>query len=86
MYYNLFLDDERFPCKVSWINLPPVQWEIVRNYSQFIQIITERGLPEHISYDHDLSDYDATNAGKGLARDNAPGERPLADSDARRSQ
>lgn len=62
--YNLFLDDERVPldcatymssfkvdCKIY--HQP---WEIVRSYSQFKEIIEKRGLPELISFDHDLAD------------------------------
>ncbi len=56
MYYNLFLDDERLPKDVTWVDLPLVEWTIVRNYNQFIKIIMERGMPSHISFDHDLGD------------------------------
>lgn len=55
MYFNIFLDDERFPEKVTWVQLPKVHWEIIRDYDQFVQIIIERGLPIHISFDHDLA-------------------------------
>jgi hypothetical protein len=53
--YNLFLDDERKPMDVVWINLPLVNWIIVRNYNEFIRIIIESGLPERVSFDHDLA-------------------------------
>ena len=53
--YNLFLDDERVPKNVTWVDLPLVNWIIVRNYNEFIRIITESGLPERVSFDHDLS-------------------------------
>jgi len=56
MSYNLFLDDERYPKNVSWISLPLVEWTVVRNYDQFVKIITERGLPNNVSFDHDLAD------------------------------
>lgn len=62
--YNLFLDDERVPldcakymssfkvdCKIY--HQP---WEIVRSYKQFKEIIERRGLPDLISFDHDLAD------------------------------
>lgn len=62
--YNLFLDDERIPldcatymssfkvdCKIY--HQP---WEIVRSYSQFKEIIERKGLPNLISFDHDLAD------------------------------
>lgn len=56
MKYYLFLDDERIPQKVTWVDLPLVEWIIVRNYNQFIDIIQKNGLPEAISFDHDLAD------------------------------
>jgi hypothetical protein len=56
--YNLFLDDDprRIPNKLGWVNLPSVSWTIVRNYDEFVKTITERGLPEICSFDHDLGD------------------------------
>ena len=29
-------------------------WVIARNYAEFVKIITEKGLPEFVSFDHDL--------------------------------
>lgn len=55
MSYHLFLDDERKPIDVTWIELPPLHWEIVRNYNEFVKIITSNGIPKTISFDHDLS-------------------------------
>lgn len=62
--YNLFLDDVRQPGSVeSYINNQVLQvlyrnttWVIVRNYNDFVNTIKERGLPEIISFDHDLAD------------------------------
>lgn len=58
MSYNLFLDDDpgRIPHKLSWIELPLVEWTIVRNYNDFVNIIATNGLPSIISFDHDLGD------------------------------
>jgi len=56
MNYNLFLDDERIPSNVTWVKLPLVEWTIVRNYKQFVDTITAKGLPKNISFDHDLAD------------------------------
>jgi hypothetical protein len=55
MGYNIFLDDERYPHKVTWVDLPLVEWVIIRNYNDFVKIITDRGAPTHVSYDHDLA-------------------------------
>lgn len=48
--YNLFLDDCRNPLCLGLL----LHFEVVRNYDQFVKIITERGLPDFISFDHDL--------------------------------
>lgn len=58
MSYNLFLDDDpkRIPHKLSWIQLPLVEWTIVRSYQAFVDIILKEGIPEIISFDHDLAD------------------------------
>lgn len=47
MTYALYLDDERSPTTDR-------PWVIVRTFDEFTQTITDRGLPDHISFDHDL--------------------------------
>jgi hypothetical protein len=54
--YNLFLDDERVPSKVTWTELPNVPWVIVRSVESFISHISRYGLPQIVSFDHDLAD------------------------------
>ena len=55
--YYLFLDDERVPARVSWVSLPEgVDWTIVRNYEQFVDCVIRNGLPDFVTYDHDLAD------------------------------
>lgn len=56
MTYNLFLDDERNPRDVTWVAIPRVQYEVVRNFDQFVRIVTSFGLPEFVTFDHDLAD------------------------------
>lgn len=58
MSYHLFLDDDpnRIPHKLAWIELPLVEWTIVRNYNDFVATIKKRGLPTTVSFDHDLAD------------------------------
>ena len=65
--YNLFLDDERVPYSphggiedafnythnLDYVNL---DWVIVRSYDQFVKHIELNGLPQTISFDHDLAD------------------------------
>lgn len=64
MAYNLFLDDVREPYEVgNYMN--PVElrslyrlkhWIVLRNYKQFVRHIERNGMPELISFDHDLAD------------------------------
>jgi hypothetical protein len=51
---KLFLDDERLPRDVTWIDLPLGPWVVVRSYAEFTRLIEKDGLPDHISFDHDL--------------------------------
>lgn len=58
--YNLFLDDVRNP--EDCMNYCPnplyieAEWEIVRNYDEFVSIVEKLGVPEMASFDHDLAD------------------------------
>ena len=54
--YALFLDDGRQPKDVKWIDLPPYHWLVVTNYKEFVKTVKEKGIPETISFDHDLAD------------------------------
>ncbi len=55
--YNLFLDDIRIPTQVTWVDIPKDQhYSVVRNYQEFVDLITLQGLPKFVTYDHDLSD------------------------------
>lgn len=47
--YSLYLDDERNP-KTNR------KWVVVRNYNDFKSVITKKGLPNYISFDHDLGE------------------------------
>jgi hypothetical protein len=57
---KLFLDDIRVPYEVFKMFINPLyekneDWIIVRDYYEFINFISEFGLPDFISFDHDLS-------------------------------
>jgi hypothetical protein len=52
----LFLDDLRFPCDIS-VRLPGATVVIARSYTEFINLITEYGLPLFVSYDHDINSF-----------------------------
>lgn len=57
MNYSIFLDDERWPEHVTWVELPSTRWLVVRNYQQFKDNIQLRGMPEYVTFDHDLQDF-----------------------------
>lgn len=62
--YNLFLDDFRFPkdayCSLTGSSIVKITgisetgWEIVRNFDEFVEKIESEGVPNIISFDHDL--------------------------------
>jgi hypothetical protein len=61
---NLFLDDIRMPCDVSGYITNVflkgfycyTDFIIVRNYDEFKEHIEKNGVPDFISFDHDLAD------------------------------
>ncbi len=69
--YLLFLDDYRMPVDCAKYmyrkgidcRIYHKEWVIVRSYGQFTKWITENGLPEFISFDHDLSDIEELKEG-----------------------
>lgn len=55
----LFLDDIRTPLDCFYMKNPDLydrKWDIVRNYDEFVNYILTEGVPDFISFDHDLSD------------------------------
>lgn len=48
---KIFLDDERFPAGQG-----DNTWMIIRDYEDFVRVVTEYGIPDEISFDHDLGD------------------------------
>lgn len=56
MSYNLFLDDQRKPSDVKWIDLPLVDWTVVHHFGEFVNTIKKLGIPRFVSYDCDLCD------------------------------
>jgi hypothetical protein len=59
MSYNLFLDDVRMPKDAfAYMKLPiytAIEWIVVRNYYAFVALIEGKGVPDIISFDHDLA-------------------------------
>lgn len=63
--YFLLLDDIRDPNQVFAYTKHKIflaqQWTIVKTYQEFITCIIENGLPEFISFDHDLGEESILN-------------------------
>lgn len=80
--YVLFLDDEREPSLSLLKNNSDI--EVCRTYGQAVDVVLERGLPNHICFDHDLGPESKT--GHEFAKwlvdwlmDNTDGEYPTVD-------
>lgn len=60
MKYNLYLDDFRNPSDSAYHSKNNIclklEWVVVRNYNEFVKCIEKNGIPEIISFDHDLAD------------------------------
>ena len=54
----LYLDDQRTPSETIPGYYP---WNVVRNYTAFTEWITKNGIPDFISFDHDLADEHITD-------------------------
>ena len=57
---RLFLDDVRNPSDCTLYMIEPAiyreEWDVVRNYNDFVSYIEKNGVPDVISFDHDLAD------------------------------
>lgn len=58
--YNLYLDDIREPQDAFYYTgdykYLELDWIVVRSYDKFVEYIDAYGLPELVSFDHDLAD------------------------------
>lgn len=54
MTYNLFIDDYRKPNDV--VSCLDREWVIARSAEQVSKIVSEMGMPDFISFDHDMTD------------------------------
>jgi hypothetical protein len=63
---NLFLDDLRQPSECYGYMIKRIgamaevynflEWDVVKSHEEFCKYITDNGIPEFISFDHDLAD------------------------------
>lgn len=63
---NLFLDSNRIPSDTAEHMLPRIgeqanvykelEWHVVRDFREFVSFIKEHGLPERVSFGHDLAE------------------------------
>jgi hypothetical protein len=78
MTYPLFIDDERFPPGDGR------EWEIARTFEDVAEVLSRRGAPSFMSFDHDLGDdiptgFDIAKAlveGDMASRDDLPPRGP----------
>lgn len=62
MTYSLFIDDERDPIDVAWGTWQERElyrtgdWLIARNWTEVLELVITFGMPNLISFDHDLGD------------------------------
>lgn len=56
MTYSLFIDDDRWPSETTWADWygQRDEWTVARNWNEVEELITTLGVPEFISFDHDL--------------------------------
>lgn len=59
--YSLFIDDERYPPKNDGRN-----WVIARDWEDVMMCFRIHGMPEYISFDHDLGE--DTQTGYDIAK------------------
>lgn len=56
----LWLDDTRNPFENDWLVFSPIEQPFethwLKSYNEFVQWITENGLPDAICFDHDLGE------------------------------
>ena len=56
---GIFLDDERNPEDVTWIDYPnDIEWYVVRRMNDFLVAVFNMTGEYFISFDHDLAEFD----------------------------
>lgn len=62
---KLFIDDERMPADVTWVDIGAGPWNIVRSYDEAVAWVNDNGFPDVVSFDHDLGyeQFDTTDTG-----------------------
>lgn len=64
---GLFLDDERIPSDVTWVDYPDnIEWTVVRTYDKFLEHM-KMGTYSYYSFDHDIQDFYTIPKGTLLA-------------------
>lgn len=54
----LFLDDERNPEDVTWVNYPAnAEFTVVRNFEQFMKAVKNSEVFDAFSLDHDIQEF-----------------------------
>ncbi len=70
MTWNLFIDDERWPIDATWAEWygKREDWFVARDWHEVQSLIETYGMPEFISFDHDLGPDDVTINGYQIAQ------------------
>lgn len=57
---GIFLDDERNPEDVFWIDYPEITWSVVRTkagFDELVQLMNVLGQEYVVSFDHDIQEF-----------------------------
>ena len=67
MKKGLFLDDERYPNWVSWVDYgnEEIEWTIARTHKLFVAMLNKHHFDVY-SFDHDLADFHEVKKGTTL--------------------
>ena len=77
--YNLFLDDMRSPRDAFFytgdVRFNLLDWIIVRTYDEFVKQVNRIGLPDLVSFDHDIADFHYCKSFKNISDYNSVTEK-----------
>lgn len=71
MTWNLFIDDERWPLDATWAEWygKRNEWMVARTWIEVRELIDTYGMPDFISFDHDLGPEEAYLNGFEIAKE-----------------
>jgi hypothetical protein len=71
MTWNLFIDDERWPLDATWAEWygKRNEWMVARTWIEVCELIDTYGMPDFISFDHDLGPEEIYLTGYKIAQE-----------------